>query len=352
MFKENYNVIGVMSGTSLDGVDLAYLKFNCTDQWTYEILQSETVAYPETWVEQLKNAFHFSPLELEALNVSYTKLLASIIADFISKHQLVAIDAVSSHGHTILHQPHNGFTLQIGNLPLLRDLLPYTIVCDFRVQDVALGGQGAPLVPIGDELLFSEYDYCLNLGGFSNISFNENGSRIAFDISPVNTVLNYYASQLGLPYDDGGTIAKTGTIHAELLAQLNGLDFYARSYPKSLGMEFVQETIFPLLHSFTISVPDVLATFVEHIAIQIAAFCKPNTKLLITGGGAYHTFLMNRLQHHLPKVAITLPDDKTIQFKEALIFALLGVLRLRNEVNVLASVTGASHNHSSGTVYL
>ena len=352
MFKENYNVIGVMSGTSLDGVDLAYLKFNCTDQWTYEILQSETVAYPEKWVDQLKNAFHFSPLELEELNISYTKLLASIIADFISKHQLVAIDAVCSHGHTILHQPHNGFTLQIGNLPLLHDLLPYTIVCDFRVQDVALGGQGAPLVPIGDELLFSEYDYCLNLGGFSNISFHENGIRKAFDISPVNTVLNYYANAMGLPYDDGGTIAKTGTIHPELLAQLNGLAYYKKAYPKSLGMEFVNDTIFPLLHSFALPAAAILRTFVEHIAFQIAAVCKPNTKLLITGGGVYHTFLMNRLQHHLPKVAITLPDDKTIQFKEALIFALFGVLRLRNEVNVLASVTGASHNHSSGTVYL
>ncbi len=351
MFKENYNVIGVMSGTSLDGVDLAYIAFNKKDQWTYQILHSETVAYSPEWVEQLKNAFHFSTSELEALNVSYTKLLASIIADFISKHQLVAIDAVCSHGHTILHQPHNGFTLQIGNLPLLRDLLPYTIVCDFRVQDVALGGQGAPLVPIGDELLFSEYDYCLNLGGFSNISFHENCTRMAFDISPVNTVLNYYANAMGLPYDDGGAIAKTGTIHSELLAQLNDLDFYARSYPKSLGMEFVQEIIFPLLHSFPISVPDVLATFVEHIAVQVAAVCQPNTKLLITGGGAYHSFLIDRLQQHLPSVQITIPEDKTIQFKEALIFALLGVLRLRNEINVLASVTGAQRDHSSGQIY-
>ena len=352
MFKENYNVIGVMSGTSLDGVDLAYLKFNCTDQWAYEILQSETVAYPETWVDQLKNAFHFSPLELEALNVSYTKLLASIISDFISKHNLVAIDAVCSHGHTILHQPHNGFTLQIGNLPLLRDLLPYTIVCDFRVQDVALGGQGAPLVPIGDELLFSEYDYCLNLGGFSNISFHENGIRKAFDISPVNTVLNYYANAMGLPYDDGGTIAKTGTIHPELLAQLNGLAYYKKAYPKSLGMEFVNDTIFPLLHSFALPAAAILRTFVEHIAFQIAAVCKPNTKLLITGGGAYHTFLINQLQCHLPSVQITIPEDQTIQFKEALIFALLGVLRLRNEVNVLASVTGAHRDHSSGQIYI
>ena len=352
MFTENYNVIGVMSGTSLDGVDLAYIKFNCSDQWTYEILQSETVAYPETWVEQLKNAFHFSTSELEALNVSYTKLLASIIAEFISKHQLVAIDAVCSHGHTILHQPHNGFTLQIGNLPLLHDLLPYTIVCDFRVQDVALGGQGAPLVPIGDELLFSEYDYCLNLGGFSNISFHENGIRKAFDISPVNTVLNYYANAMGLPYDDGGTIAKTGTIHPELLAQLNGLAYYKKAYPKSLGMEFVNDTIFPLLHSFALPAAAILRTFVEHIAFQIAAVCKPNTKLLITGGGAYHTFLIDRLTHHLPSVQISIPDDKTIQFKEALIFALLGVLRLRNEVNVLASVTGAQRDHSSGQIYI
>jgi anhydro-N-acetylmuramic acid kinase len=351
MFKENYNVIGVMSGTSLDGVDLAYIAFNKKDQWTYQILHSETVPYSTDWVQQLKKAIHFSTSDLEVLNIAYTQLLASIISDFISKHHLAAIDVICSHGHTILHQPHNGFTLQIGNLPLLRDLLPYTIVCDFRVQDVALGGQGAPLVPIGDELLFSEYDYCLNLGGFSNISFNENGTRMAFDISPVNTVLNYYANAIGLLFDDGGTIAKTGTIHPELLAQLNDLDFYARSYPKSLGMEFVQEIIFPLLHSFPISVPDVLATFVEHIAVQVAAVCQTNTKLLITGGGAYHSFLIDRLQHHLSSVQITIPEDNTIQFKEALIFALLGVLRLRNEINVLASVTGAQRDHSSGQIY-
>jgi anhydro-N-acetylmuramic acid kinase len=353
MFKENYNVIGVMSGTSLDGVDLAYINFNIAERWTFEILHSETVSYSDEWQNKLKNAIQFSSAELEQLNSGYTKLLASIISEFISKHQLKEIDAVCSHGHTILHQPQNGLTLQIGNLPLLRDLLPYTIVCDFRVQDVALGGQGAPLVPIGDELLFSEYDYCLNLGGFSNVSFSDNGIRKAFDISPVNTVLNYYASQLGLPYDDGGTIAKTGTIHAELLAQLNGLVYYKMAYPKSLGMEFVRDIIFPILHSFAIPTVDILRTFVEHIALQIAAVCNiPNAKLLITGGGAYHSFLIDRLQHYVPSVQITIPDDKTIQFKEALIFALLGVLRLRNEVNVLASVTGAKRDHSSGQIYI
>jgi len=352
MFKENYNVIGVMSGTSLDGVDLAYIKFKHSDCWKFEIFQSETVSYSEEWLTKLKNAIHFNPSELEELNVSYTKLLASIISEFISKNHLAEIDAVCSHGHTILHQPQNGFTLQIGNLPIIRDLVNQTIVCDFRVQDVQLGGQGAPLVPIGDELLFSEYDYCLNLGGFSNVSFNENGNRIAFDISPVNTVLNFYASELGFPYDDAGNLAKSGNVNQDLLKQLNDLEFYALPYPKSLGMEFVNAKIFPLINSFSIDEKDKLCTFVEHIAIQIANICsKPNAKLFITGGGAYNRFLIERLRNYLPTTKVIIPDDKTIQFKEALIFGFLGVLRLRDEINVLSSVTGASKNHSTGVVF-
>jgi anhydro-N-acetylmuramic acid kinase len=353
MFKENYNVIGVMSGTSLDGVDLTYIKFNHLDRWTFEIFQSETVSYSEEWLNKLKNAIHFNPSELEELNHSYTQLLASIIFDFISKHNLIEIDAVCSHGHTILHQPQNGFTLQIGNLPMIRDLVNQTIVCDFRVQDVQLGGQGAPLVPIGDELLFSEYDYCLNLGGFSNVSFNENGNRIAFDISPVNTVLNFYANELGFPYDAAGNIAKSGSVNLDLLQQLNNLEFYTLPYPKSLGMEFVNAKIFPLIHSYDIDVKDKLCTFVEHIAIQIVKICnKPHAKLFVTGGGAYNRFLIERLCNYLPSTEVVIPDDKTIQFKEALIFGFLGVLKLRNEINVLSSVTGAKHNHSSGVVFL
>lgn len=352
MFKENYNVIGVMSGTSLDGVDLAYIKFNHSGRWTFEIFQSETVSYSEEWFNKLKNAIHFNPSELVELNHSYTQLLASIIFDFISKHNLIEIDAVCSHGHTILHQPQDRFTLQIGNLPMIRDLVNQTIVCDFRLQDVQLGGQGAPLVPIGDELLFSEYDYCLNLGGFSNVSFNENGNRIAFDISPVNTVLNFYANELGFPYDDSGNIAKSGNMNLDLLQQLNNLEFYTLPYPKSLGIEFVNAEIFPLMHSYEIDVKDKLCTFVEHIAIQIVKICnKPNAKLFVTGGGAYNRFLIERLCNYLPSTEVIIPDDKTIQFKEALIFGFLGVLKLRNEINVMSSVTGASNNHSSGVVF-
>ena len=353
MFKENYNVIGVMSGTSLDGVDLACIKFNYSDHWTFEIGYSETVSYSNEWVTILKNAIHYSEEELQDLNVAYTKLLASIIFDFISKNNLSDIDAVCSHGHTILHQPKNGLTLQIGNLPMIKDLVNQTIVCDFRVQDVAFGGQGAPLVPIGDQLLFSEFDYCLNLGGFSNVSFNEKGNRIAFDISPVNTVLNFYANQLGYDYDDSGNFAKTGNLNSELLNHLNNLEFYKASYPKSLGMEFVNQEIFPIMNSYSIDIKDKLNTFVEHIAIQIAAICsKPNSKLFITGGGAYNRFLIDRLRNYLPTTEVVIPDDKTIQFKEALIFAFLGVLRLRNEINVLSSVTGANKDHSSGVVFV
>lgn len=352
MFKEKYKVIGVMSGTSLDGVDLACLKFNYSGHWTFVIEQAETISYSEEWVNKLKNAIHFNAEELAVLNGEYTQLLAAIINDFISENKLTEIDAICSHGHTILHQPQNGITLQIGNLPLLRDLVNTTVVCDFRVQDVQFGGQGAPLVPIGDELLFSKYDYCLNLGGFSNVSFHKNGNRIAFDISPVNTVLNFYANQMGLEYDDKGQLARSGSCNQELLKELNAIDFYSKTYPKSLGMEFVNTLIFPTIESFEISISDKLITFVEHIVFQISSVCiKENATLFITGGGVYNNYLIERIQFYLKNTKVILPDDKTIQFKEALIFGFLGVLRLRNEINVLASVTGARENHSSGVVF-
>lgn len=343
-----------MSGTSLDGVDLAHIQFNTqNNKWNFGILESETVSYSPDWVFKLKNAVDFSAEELEKLNQEYTKLLASIIADFIAKHEILHLDAVCSHGHTILHQPQNRFTLQIGNLPEIATLIQQTVACDFRVQDVQLGGQGAPLVPIGDQILFSEYNYCMNLGGFSNVSFEENGRRIAFDISPVNTVLNFYANQLGLDYDDKGHISSTGKRHKHLLEELNSLEFYQKKYPKSLGFEFVKETVLPIIESYPITIEDKLRTFTEHIAIQ-TALALSNTKgsLFITGGGTYNDFLIERIQRYLPDLKIIIPSKKILEFKEALIFALLGVLKLRNEINVLSSVTGAKEDHSSGVIYL
>ncbi len=353
MFKDSYNIIGLMSGTSLDGIDLAHITFSIKDNvWNYEILECETISYDASWLNNLKNAVDFSMSELEILNHNYTKLLGKIISEFIHNHFIHNLDAVCSHGHTILHQPKKGITLQIGNLPEIATLTHQKVVCDFRVQDVRLGGQGAPLVPIGDRILFSQYDYCLNLGGFSNVSFEQNSKRIAFDISPVNTVLNYYANKLGFDYDDKGKISRSGELNLELFNELNSIEYYKRSFPKSLGFETVKQIILPLIEKYAIAIEDKMHTFTEHIAYQTAnSLPKKTGKLLATGGGTYNEFLIERMQFHLPNIEIIIPDAKTLEFKEALIFGLLGVLKLRNEINVLKSVTGAEIDHSSGIVY-
>lgn len=353
MLKQNYNVVGVMSGTSLDGVDLAHIQFTIANgKWSFKIDESETVSYDNSLVKRLKEAVDYTETELENLNKEYTEILGKIIRNFIDKYKLKNLDAVCSHGHTILHQPNNGFTLQIGNLADIATIVDQKIICDFRVQDVKLGGQGAPLVPIGDRILFSDYDYCLNLGGFSNVSFEEGEKRIAFDISPVNTVLNFYANQLGFAYDDKGEISRKGSVVEGLLSELNQLEFYQMNYPKSLGFEFVKTTVLPIIEKYSVSIEDKLRTFTEHIALQISkALPQKNGMLLVTGGGAYNNFLIERMQSHLPEMQIEIPNTKIIEFKEALIFALLGLLRLRNEINVLSSVTGAAYDHCSGTIF-
>ena len=342
-----------MSGTSLDGVDLAHIYFEIkNDNWTYQIVECDTISYSNEMISKLKNGIHFTKTELSELNVEYTNLIGNIISEFIIKNKISNLDAICSHGHTILHQPENGFTLQIGNLPEIAKITNQKVVCNFRVQDVLFGGQGAPLVPIGDKILFSEFDYCLNLGGFSNISYEENKERIAFDISPVNTVLNFYANTLGFEYDDKGKISATGNLNSELFEELNQLEFYQKTFPKSLGFEFVKEIILPILENYPISTEDKMRTFTEHIAFQIGKILQNQTgKLLISGGGVYNDFLIERIKKYLPTIEVIIPNEKTIKYKEALIFALLGVLKLRNEINVLASVTGAKQNHSSGEVF-
>lgn len=347
-----YHVIGMMSGTSLDGIDLIYLKFSFSETWQYCILQTESKAYPKPWKEKLRKAHTLPEAELTKLNTQYTVFLAERISQFIDTHHITALDAVCSHGHTVLHQPANGLTLQIGNLSLLAEKLQHTVVCDFRMQDVTLGGQGAPLVPIGDQLLFSDYDYCLNLGGFANISTEKEGKRTAYDICPVNTVLNFYAEKLGFPFDEGGKIAASGTVNIPLLQQLNRLAFYQEKPPKSLGIEWVNAQIPPILKATSLSEKDLLATFTEHVAHQIAQNLSddPKKKCLCTGGGVYNRFLMQRIQEK-SKTQLVIPNANLVEYKEALIFGLLGVLKLRGEINVLSSVTGASSDHSSGVIW-
>ncbi len=353
MKKKEYKVIGVMSGTSLDGIDLVFAQFKFDNIWSFNIVKAETVEYEVRWKSILKKLVTYSLSELKQIDKEYTTYLAGVINSFIKKNNINGIDAVCSHGHTALHQPKKQLTYQIGNMPFLASLLNKKVVCDFRVQDVELGGQGAPLVPIGDELLFSQYDFCLNLGGFANISTKFEGNRIAYDICPVNIVLNHYVRLLGFDYDDKGNIASTGVINEELLDELNSLEFYKMKHPKSLGLEWVDVNIFPLINNFNLEVKDVLKTFVEHIAIQLALEInkKNNASVLITGGGVYNKCLITRLKTYTENKVIE-PEKTIVEFKEALIFAFLGVLKIRNEVNCLQSVTGASKNHSSGNIFL
>lgn len=342
--------IGLMSGTSLDGVDLAYIKMHSSLYKDFEILKAETISYSKEWKTKLQEAINYKDKDLKELNIEYAELLGEILNDFIKTHTITNLDFVASHGHTILHQPENGITLQIGDGQIIANRTQQKVVCDFRTQDVQYGGQGAPLVPIGDRLLFADYEYCVNLGGFANISYEKNNQRIAFDICPVNIVLNHYTRIIGLEYDNEGKIASEGTINVELLERLNQLSFYKKTPPKSLGLEWVQKNIFPLIDEYETDIPTILKTFTEHVAVQIGNSVKKNTTILITGGGAFNTFLMKRIEFYA-KTKIKQADKELINYKEALIFALLGVLKVQNKVNCLQSVTGAKKDHSSGEIF-
>jgi len=350
MMKSKVFSIGVMSGTSLDGIDLVYVSFNEKNYKDFSIIHAETIPYAREWEEFLKNAIYKDESDLKELDIIYGKYLGQTIQNFIYNYKIDKIDFIASHGHTIFHEPEKGITLQIGSGKEIANITKQKVVCDFRTQDVKLGGQGAPLVPIGDELLFSNYQYCINLGGFSNVSYQKDGQRIAFDICPVNIVLNYYANKLGFAYDASGKMAASGQINKQLLQQLNDLSFYEKEPPKSLGLEWVKSSVFPILEKSELDVKVILNTFVEHIAIQISKVIINSNSVLFTGGGAYNTFLMERIAYH-SKVEINLPKETLIDFKEALIFSFLGLLKLKGEINCLKSVTGASKNHSSGVVF-
>ncbi|HFS66599.1 MAG TPA: anhydro-N-acetylmuramic acid kinase, partial [Flavobacteriia bacterium] len=318
--------------------------------YQYKILAAETIPYSAKWKKVLQQAFHFTALELQELSIEYGSFLSDYILNFIAENNLKRVDFIASHGHTIHHRPEKGYTLQIGDGNTIFKKIRIKTICDFRSQDVDFGGQGAPLVPIGDLLLFTDYDYCLNLGGFANISFDKNGKRLAFDICSVNIVLNHFANKIGLDYDDKGLLAEKGELNISLLKELNTLEFYQSKQPKSLGVEFVLTEIFPILNNYSLDVQAVLRTYVEHIAIQIAAKIDNDKSVLITGGGAFNDFLIKRIAFH-SKASFVIPDKKLINYKEALIFAFLGLRRLENKVNCLKTVTGAKQDHCSGMMY-
>lgn len=338
-----------MSGTSLDGLDICYAQFQNIATWEFEIIKTETIPYSSEWKNRLQDAILLSAEDLLALDKEYGFYLGEKTQEFISKNNITDLDFIASHGHTVFHQPQRKFTLQIGDGRAIKLTTKKPVIYDFRSQDVLMGGNGAPLVPIGDELLFSQYDACLNLGGFSNISLQKNHQRIAFDISPVNVVLNYFAEKLGKNYDENGDFARNGAINFKILEELNTLTFYQKPAPKSLGVEFVNSEVLPLLKD---EIPEnIIATFTEHIAEQIAKVFDDNQlkTVLVTGGGTFNTYLLEKIREK-SQTELIVPDENIINFKEALIFAFMGVLRLRNEINVLCSATGSSENHSSGII--
>ncbi len=341
--------LGIMSGTSLDGIDIALCRFSLAeDKWNYEIIEAETIAYPLFWIEKLKDAPNLKAEEFLMLNDEYGRYTGELIKKFLRGKKVPQL--IASHGHTIFHQPDKKFTFQLGNGASIAATAQITTVSDFRSFNVALGGQGAPLVPMGDQLLFSEFDYCLNIGGFANISFDKNGVRIAFDVCPANIVLNELAQTKGFAFDKDGRLGASGTIDEPLFRKLNDLDFYRQKWPKSLGREWAENQIMPLLSASGLSIKDQAATFYEHIVFQISNVIGNSGRLLVTGGGSKNLFLIEKLKHKT-SCQIVLPDEKLIDFKEALIFAFLGVLAFNGRINIFASFTGASQDHIGGIIY-
>ena len=342
--------IGLMSGSSLDGLDLALVRFQEENgKYLFQILQAETLPYPDQWKTLLSEAFHKRPEDLVQLDKDYGKYLGKQVLAFAKKHNAQP-DFVSSHGHTIFHRPEEHYTLQIGDGQELAKACGFTVINDFRSEDVSKGGQGAPLVPIGDKLLFGDYEICLNIGGIANVSYDENGQRIAYDLCIANQTLNYLAQMRGLPYDRDGQLARSGEVNMYLLKKLNKHPFYGQLPPKSLGREFFEANQKDLLKD--LPVEDMLSTFTEHIALQIALPISflPKGKILCTGGGARNKYLIERLQART-KHEVVVPEKMIIDYKEALVFAFLGLLRLEGKTNVLSSVTGAESDSCSGRIW-
>ena len=356
---KKFKVLGLMSGTSLDGLDLAYCHLWQTNSnaWDFKILKAKTISYSQEWKSKLKNAISLSETAHEMLDLEYGKWLGIQAKNFIQTHNLV-IDFIASHGHTSHHRPEDSYTFQLGNGQELANASNQKVVCDFRSLDVKLGGQGAPLVPIGDELLFNNYDFCLNLGGISNISFKKEGKRVAYDIGLANMPLNYISKKIDLEYDNGGKLAASGKLDDKLYSQLNDLTYYKLPFPKSTGYEWFIKEIVSLIKSSSNSTQDLLHTFIHHNCQQIAISVNANkeienNKILVCGGGALNDFFIDVLTQKLSSsTKVIIPSKQLINFKEALVFGLMGVLKIRNEINVLSSVTGASKDSCSGVIFL
>jgi anhydro-N-acetylmuramic acid kinase len=368
-----YNVIGLMSGSSLDGLDIAFIEFSeIAGKWDYTIKCAACFEYENKWLQKLKNAIHLSALDYQLLHTEYGKFIGVKINEFIEKFQLQhKVNLIASHGHTTFHFPEKNMTHQLGDGAAIAAITQLPVVSDLRSIDIAFGGQGAPIVPLGEKLLFPGCHYFLNIGGIANISINskpinnadsyfDKNEIIAFDICAANRVLNMLANEKKFDYDEDGKLASDGKINNDLLEKLNALEYYSQPYPKSLANSFGTDIIYPLIKDFNLKTEDALCTYAEHIALQIKNSLAPyfsNTtlkQLMITGGGAFNKYLVERISQQLKQInfEIFIPGDDVVIYKEALIMALLGALRWREQSTVLASVTGAIRNSIGGALWL
>jgi anhydro-N-acetylmuramic acid kinase len=348
MYNAHFNVLGLMSGTSLDGMDAAVVQFSKDPEIEWKLLYFKCIPYPDSLRISIEAAYenaHLSATASTAFAAWTTEIVRAIQNDFDG-----TIDLVASHGQTIFHKPDQKLTFQAGCLPEITTATGLPLVTNFRVQDVLLGGHGAPLVPFGDHKLFGSYDAALNLGGFANCSIGapllSNGISAAFDICPLNRVLNAFANELGHKYDKDGIFARQGRINPWVLDQLNSLPFYDLPAPKSLGQEWIDNAFIQYVD--VLAPKDALATCVQHMADQISMHLK-GRRTLVTGGGAFNTTLLQAIEAN--GVAIVLPEKTIIEAKEAIVFALLGYERFMGNVNVIGTTTGSGIWHSSGTVF-
>lgn len=353
-----YKAIGVMSGSSLDGLDLVFVAFTETGgKWEYEILGSDCLQWDESWKERLQSATTLNAREFQLLDVELGKYIGAAVNALIDKLQLHhQVHLVASHGHTVFHLPELQTTVQIGKGATIAAITQLPVVNDLRSLDVALGGQGAPIVPIGEKLLFPQYPALLNIGGIANLTLQSPEGYQASDLFAANQVFNELAKQKGQTFDAEGQLASMGTVHPNLLMALNALTYYSLPFPKSLSNDFSREEVLPLIQSYALPVEDAMATYVEHVCQQLSVSLKAieNGSLLVTGGGAFNTYLIQQMQKHLfqNNIQVMVPEPELVNFKEALIMALMGVLRWREETNVLSSVTGARYNSIGGALWL
>jgi anhydro-N-acetylmuramic acid kinase len=360
-----YNVIGLMSGSSLDGLDLAYCEFEVKDNdvFDFKLICAENIPFLERWVTRLKHLPQQNALTFFRTHTYFGHYMGDMVNDFIKKYNIKP-DFIASHGHTIFHDPERQMTAQIGDGAALAARTGLTVICDFRTNDISIGGEGTPIAPAADRYLFSGYDFYLNVGGIANVTCNANGKMIAFDVGPANQVFNGLANVVDLEYDNGGELAKTGQVDEGILALLEEFEYFTADYPKSLGNGWIQSEILPLYLSLDCPLEDKLRTSIEHLAFQIAYsieqiivtedFEKESYTLFATGGGVLNTFLMEEVQKKLDllNIRIVIPEKDIIDYKEAILMGLMGVLRMENKVNCFSSVTGAQRDTIGGAVYL